>query len=137
LEAEFEMKIAVISDDGKSVSMHFGRAQLYVVVEVEGGKVVNREIRTKVGHHTFGDQPHAEHQGAAHGYDADSQNKHSQMAANISDCQVLLAGGMGRGAHDSLKGYGIEPIITDIEDIDQAVRAYADGTIRNLSERLH
>jgi len=131
------MKIAAISDDRKSVSMHFGRAQLYVVVEVEDGKVLNREVRSKVGHHTFGDQPHAEHQGGAHGYDAGSQNKHSQMAANIGDCQVLLAGGMGLGARDSLKGYGIEAIITDIGDIDQAVRAYLDGTIRNLSERLH
>lgn len=59
------------------------------------------------------------------------------MAANISDCKVLLAGGIGWGAHDSMKSYGIEPIITDIQDVDQAVRASLDGTIRNLSERLH
>jgi predicted Fe-Mo cluster-binding NifX family protein len=131
------MKIAAISDDGKSISMHFGRAPLYVVVEVQDGTVVNREVRSKVGHHTFGDQPHEEHVGGAHGYDASSQHKHSQMAANIADCQVLLAGGMGYGAYDSLKDYGIEPIITDIRDVDQAVRAYLNGSIRNLMERLH
>lgn len=131
------MKIAAISDDGKSISMHFGRAQYYVVVSVEDGKIVGREVRSKVGHHTFGDHPHEEQPGTPHGYDAASQDKHSQMAANISDCKVLLAGGMGWGAHDSIKSYGIEPIITDIHDVDQAVRAYLDGTIRNLSERLH
>ena len=131
------MKIAVISDDGESISMHFGRAQYYVVASVEDGKVMAKEVRPKVGHHTFGDHPHEEQPGMPHGYDAASQNKHSQMAANISDCKVLLAGGMGWGAYDSLKGYGIEPIITDIHSIDQAVRAYLDGTIRNLSDRLH
>lgn len=131
------MKIAVISDDGKSISMHFGRAQLYVVVAVEDGKVVSREVRPKAGHHTFGDHAPGEHHGTGHGYDAASRDKHSQMASNIADCQVLLAGGMGWGAYDSLKGYGIEPIITDIRDADEAVRAYLDGTIRNLSERLH
>ncbi len=131
------MKIAVISDDGSSISMHFGRAQLYVVLEVEDGQVVSREVRPKVGHHAFGDHPHAEPHVAGHGYDAASQHKHSQMAANIGDCQVLLAGGMGWGAYDSLKGYGIEPIITDIRDVDQAARAYLDGTIQNLMDRLH
>lgn len=131
------MKIAVISDDGNTVSMHFGRAPLYVVVEVEDGRVIGREVRPKVGHHTFGDHPHGDQPGAPHGYDAASQDKHSRMAGNISDCQVLLAGGMGWGAYDSLKGYGIEPIITDISSVDAAVEAYLDGSIRNLMERLH
>ena len=131
------MKIAAISDDGKSISMHFGRAQYYVVVSVEDGKVVGREVRSKVGHQNFGDHPHEEQPGMPHGYDAGSQDKHSQMASNISDCKVLLAGGMGWGAFDSIKGYGIEPIITDIRDVDQAVNAYLSGSISNHTERLH
>lgn len=131
------MKIAAISDDGKSISMHFGRAPLYVVVEVQDGGIVSREIRPKAGHHTSGDHHHGEHVGGTHGHDAASQHRHSQMAATIADCQVLLAGGMGYGAYDSLRSYGIEPIITDIRDVDQAVRAYLDGSIRNLVERLH
>jgi predicted Fe-Mo cluster-binding NifX family protein len=32
------MKIAAISEDGATVSQHFGRAPLYVVVTVENGK---------------------------------------------------------------------------------------------------
>lgn len=137
-DQEKRMKIAVISDDGNTISMHFGMARYYVVFSVEDGKIVSREVRSKVGHHTFGDHPHEEHHGAApHGYDAASQDKHSQMAGNIRDCKVLLAGGMGWGAHDSLKGYGIEPIITDIRDAEQAISAYMNGTLRNLSERLH
>jgi len=134
-EAGSLKKIAVISDDGRTVSAHFGRARFYVVVTTENGRVVGREVRDKVGHHSFGGEHH-EHEGA-HGYDQASQDKHAQMAGNISDCQVVLAGGMGWGAYDSLQSYGLETIITDITDVDEAVRAYLDGTIRNLVERLH
>ena len=36
------MKIAVITEDGTTISQHFGRAPLYVVVTVEGGKIANK-----------------------------------------------------------------------------------------------
>jgi len=39
------MKIAVISDDGKTISRHFGRAPYYLVLTVEDGKIVAREQR--------------------------------------------------------------------------------------------
>jgi predicted Fe-Mo cluster-binding NifX family protein len=130
------MKVAVVSDDGTTVSQHFGRAMFYVVSTVEGGKVLSKEKRPKAGHHTFG--PHEEHPGGEHhGFDADAQAKHRSMADTIVDCQVLLAGGMGRGAYESLKSYSIKPVVTDVEDIDQAVRLYVDGKLPNLLERLH
>jgi predicted Fe-Mo cluster-binding NifX family protein len=132
------MKIAVISEDGATISQHFGRAPLYVVATVENGKVVSKENRDKVGHNTFSGNPHPEPvQGERHGYDADSQSKHTQMAQSIDDCQVLLAGGMGWGAYDSLKSRGIETIITDIQNIDEAVNIYLKGELPNLMEKLH
>ena len=36
------MKIAAVTDDGKTISAHFGRARYYVVVTVEDGKVTER-----------------------------------------------------------------------------------------------
>jgi len=59
------------------------------------------------------------------------------MADAISDCQVLLVGGMGRGAHESIRSYSIEPVVTDVEDIDEAVQLYLDGKLANLVERPH
>ena len=130
------MKIAAISDDGTTISQHFGRAMFYVVSTVESGKVVSKEKRAKAGHHTF--VAHEQHpEGEHHGFDAASQSKHRSMADTIADCQVLLAGGMGRGAYESLKSYNIEPVITDVEDIDQAVQLYVDSKLPNLMERLH
>jgi len=132
------MKIAAISDDGITISQHFGRAPLYVVVTVEDGKVVSKETRTKAGHHTFAAHQHPDlAPGERHGYDAGSQVRHASMAETIADCQVLFAGGMGWGAFESLKSYGIEPIVTDVRSIDQAVELYLAGQLPNLMERLH
>lgn len=135
------MKIAVISDDGTTISQHFGRAPYYVVVTVEGGKVANKERRDKAGHHTFAGQDEAHHGPGGchgpHGFDAAAQSKHAGMISNIIDSQVLIAGGMGMGAYQSLKNQGIETIITDVTGIDEAVKLYLENRLPNLQERLH
>lgn len=59
------------------------------------------------------------------------------MAEAISDCQVVLAGGMGWGAYEAIQGYGIKPIVTDVRDIDEAVELYLAGRLPNLMERVH
>jgi predicted Fe-Mo cluster-binding NifX family protein len=132
------MKIAAISEDGINISQHFGRAPYYVVVTVEDGKVVSKENRDKAGHHTF-----AAHQeehlgpGERHGFDAGAQVRHASMMNNITDCQVLIAGGMGWGAYESLKSRGIKAVVTDVENIEDAVKLYLQGELTNLMERLH
>jgi predicted Fe-Mo cluster-binding NifX family protein len=50
---------------------------------------------------------------------------------------VLIAGGMGRGAYESLKRYNIEPIITDKKSIDEAAKLYVENKLPNLMEKLH
>jgi predicted Fe-Mo cluster-binding NifX family protein len=132
------MKIAAISEDGVTISQHFGRAPYYLVVMVEDGRVVSKEKRDKAGHHTFAahTEEHLE-PGERHGFDAGAQTRHANMMSNIADCQVLLAGGMGWGAYESLKSRGIETIVTDVESIDEAVTLYLAGKLPNLMERLH
>ena len=132
------MKIAAITDDGSTISQHFGRAPLYMVVTVEDGKITNRENRPKAGHHTFAAHQHPETApGERHGYDAGAQSRHASMAETIADCQALLAGGMGWGAYESMRSNNIETIVTDIESIDEAIGLYITGSLPNLMERLH
>jgi len=132
------MKIVAISDDETTISQHFGRAPFYVVVTVEDGKIVSKETRAKTGHHTFAaHRPPDLAPGERHGYDAGSQVRHESMAETISDCQVLLTGGMGWGAYESMQSYNIKPIVTDVKSIDEAVQLYLDGKLTNLMERLH
>jgi predicted Fe-Mo cluster-binding NifX family protein len=49
----------------------------------------------------------------------------------------LLTRGMGQGAHDNLKQAGIQPILTDIQEIEPAVKAYLAGQLLDHPERLH
>ena len=131
------MKIAAITEDGTTISQHFGRAPLYLVVTVEDGKIVSKETRAKTGHHTFATHHPESAPDERHGYDAGSQTRHASMAETIADCQVLITGGMGWGAYESLKSRNIEPVVTDVENIDEAVQLYLVSKLPNLMERLH
>ena len=132
------MKIAAITDDGNTISQHFGRAAYYLVVTVENGQIVGRELRNKLGHTHFVNQGHQpEIPGQGHGMDPVSHNKHVQMAQSIADCEALLCGGMGRGAYQSMVMQGIKPVVTEIQDIDQAIKAYLGGEIVDRVEWLH
>jgi predicted Fe-Mo cluster-binding NifX family protein len=152
------MKIAAVTDDGKTISAHFGRARAYVVVTVEDGKATERELRSKAGHHDFVHEPHEhgehghehahehehehEHEhghehGRGHGWGAEAEGRHARMFAAIADCDVLLARGMGQGAYAGLQQAGIRPVVTTVRDIDAAVQAYLDGSLEDHPEKLH
>ncbi len=134
---EINMKVAVISDDGKNISQHFGRAPYYIVFSIEEGKVINRETREKLGHNQLGGGHHEQENATQHGMDAASHNKHTGMAQAISDCEALICGGMGMGAYESLKRLNIRPFVTDCLEPEAAVQAYIDGKLVDHIEKLH
>ncbi len=140
------MRIAAITDDGVTISQHFGRAPYYLVYTVENDMIVDREMREKMGHAQFMNEPGSEHdhehedshEGEQHhGYGPEADNRHASMAAAIADCTALLCRGMGWGAYESMQKQGITPIVTEIRDADAAVQAYIDGTIEDHTEKLH
>jgi len=132
------MKIAAITEDGETISQHFGRAPYYLVVTFEDGQITGRELRNKLGHTQFANQPHkTEEPGQPHGMGDANHNKHIQMSEAIADCEALLCGGMGMGAYQSMLARGIKPVVTDIWNIEQAVMAYAAGKIVDQVEKLH
>ncbi len=135
------IKIAAVTDDGKSISPHFGRATKYIVLTVDGDLISKQEVRDKVGHRDFqqeGSPNHKHHDDPrGRGFGTHSAEKHRRMFENIADCQILLARGMGQGAYRGLQELGIRPVITDIADIDIAVQAVMDGSIEDHPERLH
>jgi len=131
------INIAAVTDDGLSISQHFGRAAFYEVLFVENGKVVKRERREKLGHNNFAQEEHNHHSGEQHGLDEHSHSKHVSMADAINDCQILLARGMGNGAYQSMLQLNIKPVVTDIKNIDEAVQAFINGSIIDHTEKLH
>jgi predicted Fe-Mo cluster-binding NifX family protein len=100
------------------------------------GKITQREALPKLAHNQFANEPHNE-PGFAHGQGPAAESRHARMLEPIRDCQILLTGGMGQGAYDNLKQAGIKPILTDIQEIESAVKAYIDGQLQDHTERLH
>lgn len=137
ISKEGVLRIAAVSDDGATISQHFGRARFYIVVTVKDGKIVGREKREKIGHADFLGEPHDDAGLRGHGFGPAAQSRHARMISKIADCQALLARGMGAGAYQAIKEAGIRPIVTDIADIEEAVRAYVEGRLIDHYERLH
>jgi len=134
------MKIAAVSEDGMTISQHFGRAPFYVVITVEDGRIISHEKRDKMGHNQFGGETHEESHGEdprGHGFDPAAQDRHARMVTAITDCEVLLARGMGAGAYESMKQVNIRPVVTDVANIDEAVQAYLAGSLKDHVEKLH
>jgi predicted Fe-Mo cluster-binding NifX family protein len=136
------MKIAVATDDGKTISAHFGRAAHYAVITIENGTVTGREQRDKPahGHHHH----HHESEGAIQLQEGmvpqtriEAGNTHGAMVAPITDCQVVISRGMGYPAYESLRAAGLQPVITVVSDIDEAVRQFTEGKLEDHPERLH
>jgi len=59
------------------------------------------------------------------------------MITPIADCEVLVAGGMGAGAYEAVRSQGIRPVVTDINLIDDAVKAFVAGQLVDRTERIH
>jgi predicted Fe-Mo cluster-binding NifX family protein len=131
------MKIAAITDDGKTISQHFGRAAYYLVLTIEEDQIKDRELRDKLGHAHFANEEHDEQPGQPHGFSPGSHDRHVRMAQAISDCQALLCRGMGAGAYQSMQQQGIRPVVTDIASIDEAAMAYVKGDIVDHTDLLH
>ena len=134
------MRIAVITEDGHTISQHFGRAPYYQVFTVENGAIVGKELRDKAGHQQFAQEDHehdTEHDPRGHGFGAQSDAKHVRMIESIQDCDAIIVRGMGRGAYLAMEQAGIQPFVTGLANAEDAVLAYISGTLANHTERLH
>ena len=46
------MRIAVPTNDGASISEHFGRSASFLIFEIENGQIKSRELRTNGAKHS-------------------------------------------------------------------------------------
>lgn len=123
------IRIAFASDDGQTISSHFGRAQQYAVVTLQDGEISQRETRPKFSPHGSGEKHD-------HGQ-AGAEDRHQRMVGSILDCQLVIARGMGQGAYGHLENAGLQILLTDSKSIDEAVQAYQEGSLSHQPDRLH
>ncbi|MFH0875363.1 MAG: NifB/NifX family molybdenum-iron cluster-binding protein [archaeon] len=115
------MKIAIASDDKKTISHHFGKALGFVVYDIQNGKAINNEYRQNIG--------------KSNG-ECGSCN-HSTMIENIKDCKTVICYGMGQRIYDDLQNAGVAAFVTDETNVENAVKKYLSHSLINRTEKLH
>jgi predicted Fe-Mo cluster-binding NifX family protein len=128
------MKVAFVTEDGKNVSKHFGRASYYLIVEIENGKVSSRNLVAKGGCDHNHEPSNKENEQKLH---MGQETKHKTMIRQADGCNTVVSGGMGMGAYQSLLINGVNIFITKIDSIDEALALLIDGKLDNNLEMLH
>jgi predicted Fe-Mo cluster-binding NifX family protein len=124
------MRIAVASDDGVSISGHFGRCAGFVIFEIADQKAIRVEQRQNSGGH-HGSQGDCTHPGHEHEHDRGHANHgHESFLMALQDCQAIICRGMGRRAIADLTARGIRPaIVTEDMPAHEAAEQYARGSL--------
>jgi predicted Fe-Mo cluster-binding NifX family protein len=119
------MKVAIASDNGITISSHFGRTLGFEIFEIENGVIVNQLFRKNdfTGHARGmeGAGHHADH--------------HGPILEALKDCNVVIAHGMGRRIYDDLQRAGIETFIVEENDTKQAIQLYMENKLQDHPEK--
>lgn len=104
------MKIAVASQNRKSVTGHAGKCRKFWIYAVESGTVTDKQLlelpREQSFHEHHGAGPHP-----------------------LQGVQILITGGMGEGLARRLAGMGIEGLVTPETDPDRTIAAWLAGAL--------
>ena len=120
------MKIGIASDDQLNIASHFGRTKGFVIAEIEQGSILNKNYRENTfSMHAQG----GEHQHGQHGH------SHTAILEALSDCEVVLARGMGRRIYDDLRSVNIKSMITDKLTVDDALKAFIEDKLIDNPEK--
>ncbi len=118
------MKIAIASDDEIKIAPHFGRTNGFVIVDLENGRITNREYKEN------------DFTGHRRGLEGNNHQpgRHDPILTALKDCDIIISHGMGRRLFSDLKVSGIETYLTEEEYVARAINLYVDGSLDNNPE---
>ncbi len=119
------MRIAVASDDGKTVALHFGKTRGFLVFEVDGGEIRSREyiLNTFTGHAR-----------GMRGVDQ-SADRHGPILSALSGCEAVISLGMGKSLYEDLRSAGIIAYVVNETDADAALSLYLRNALTDHPEK--
>ena len=131
------VKIAFGTDaDGMTLSNRFGQASKVVVVTVEDGREVAREVRPKEHH------AHDHHHDHEHHHDHDHEHHHGHgggPAAHfrpIQDCQVVVTRSIGPNGLAYAQSRGMQLYAVSEKTVEEALSKYLAGTLQHNPRRV-
>ena len=110
------MTILIPTNDQQSIAPHFGRANGYVKLKIEDGNIQKQFFANRFTHH--------------HNKQVQSHS-HKDLIDIFSDCEIVIAAGMGRRLFNEFKSANKKIYFSDPELIDSAITLLQKG---NLSE---
>ena len=121
------MRIAIPTNDGTSISEHFGRSAAFLIFETENGRITSRAMKTNGAHHG---------QGACGHHSTESKpHSHSGIVAALKGCEVVICAGMGSRAAEALKTNGVTQIVvTTPGPAEEIVSAFLAGKLTRKTE---
>ena len=112
------MKIAVTSQNRKSITEHAGRCRKFWIFIIENNKIVDRKLLELTKEQSFHESsPHEPHP--------------------LDDIDILIAGDMGQGLVMRLERKGIKALITKENDPEKGVLLYLNGSLDNQQPNQH
>lgn len=132
------MKIAVITEDGKTISQRPGGASYYQVLTIEKGRIIHAETRRMVNHDQTPAAKPEEHRQDPYDADSTAPSENARTAPAMDDCQIVFCGGLGLSSTDNLRSMDIQPFITGLlRDIEQAVQKHIEDRLVDHTQKVH
>ena len=135
-KSSFNGKIAIATDDQKRVTGHIGRCRGFMIYEIDGGKIINKETReNQFTNHRMGGAHHHHHgEGEGHGGQGQGRHSHEHLINGLKDCSYLISSGGGWRVVEDLKQHNITTLFTNVESIDDAVNKFINGELKNETD---
>ncbi|MEN8170794.1 MAG: NifB/NifX family molybdenum-iron cluster-binding protein [Pseudomonadota bacterium] len=106
------MKIAVTSQNRKTITEHAGRCRKFWVFSIKNNKIANKELLELPKEQAFHESsPHESHP--------------------LDDIDVFISGGMGQGLTMRLERKGINSLVTRESDPEKAVLLYLNNLLES------
>lgn len=129
-------RIAIPSDDRQTIAKHFGRSKGFVIVNVKQDKVVDKVyINNTFTHHS-----HESNQASSRDIDSaklhlhhehkhEHKHSHEGIFKAIGDCDIVIAGGMGKRLYQEFMDKKVQVFISKEKDVDKALQMYLNNTL--------
>jgi predicted Fe-Mo cluster-binding NifX family protein len=121
------MRIAVASEDEKTIAGHTGRCHGFAIFDIVDGQASHRVYRENAfTRHAHGERP-GEHGDSRHG-------SHGPLLSALGDCCAVITRGMGPRLVADLAAQGIDAYVCKTASVDEAVREFAAGRLQRLED---
>src|SRR5438045_1297035 len=109
-------RFAIATTDGISVCDHLARSASFLVFEIEDGRIVSRDSRSR---------------------DTDVCGNHRSFIELLAGCRAVICGGIGAGAANALAAHGVESLVlAERLSIEDALAGHLAGTLVVTQDRV-